>query len=129
MLYETLSQPQIFLFVVIFGFLSGILFDIKKILKKSIKNQFLEHFFTFFCVFLVCLIFFFINLKLNYGEFRLYILFSFCLSLTIERLFIGNLLEKPLQKCYNKIAEKMKVYEDKIKKRRFRRKNERKKEK
>ena len=31
MLYETLSQPQIFLFVVLFGYISGIIFDIFKI--------------------------------------------------------------------------------------------------
>ena len=118
MLYETLSQPQIFLFVVLFGFISGIIFDIFKIFKNRIKNRFFINFLTFFNVFLVILIYFFVNLKFNYGEFRFYILLSFFLSLFIERLFIGNLLGKFLEKCYNKVSKGLKeIYENKIRKR------------
>lgn len=121
MLYETLSQPQIVLFVVLFGFLSGIIFDLQKLFKKSIKNRFFDYFSSFFCVFLTILIHFFVNLKLNYGEFRFYILLMFFLSLAFERLFIGNLLENLLRKWYNKLTEKMKKgYENKIRKRKNR---------
>ena len=121
MLYETLNQPQFFLFVVLFGFLSGIIFDLKKIIKNNIKNKFFDYFLSFFCVFLVILIYFFVNLKLNYGEFRFYILITFCLALSIERIFIGNLLENLLRKWYNKLTEKMKKgYENKIRKRKNR---------
>lgn len=121
MLYETLSQPQIVLFVVLFGFLSGIIFDLQKLFKKSIKNRFFDYFLSFFCVFLTILIYFFVNLKLNYGEFRFYILLMFFLSLAFERLFIGNLLENLLRKWYNKLTEKMKKdYENKIRKRKNR---------
>ena len=121
MLYETLSQPQIVLFVVLFGFLSGIIFDLQKLFKKSIKNRFFDFFSSFFCVFLTILIYFFVNLKLNYGEFRFYILLMFFLSLAFERLFIGNLLENLLRKWYNKLTEKMKKgYENKIRKRKNR---------
>ena len=121
MLYETLSQPQIVLFVVLFGFLSGIIFDLQKLFKKSIKNRFFDYFSSFFCVFLTILIYFFVNLKINYGEFRFYILLMFFLSLAFERLFIGNLLENLLRKWYNKLTEKMKKgYENKIRKRKNR---------
>ena len=121
MLYETLSQPQIVLFVVLFGFLSGIIFDLQKLFKKSIKNRFFDFFSSFFCVFLTILIYFFVNLKLNYGEFRFYILLMFFLSLAFERLFIGNLLENLLRKWYNKLTEKIKKgYENKIRKRKNR---------
>lgn len=121
MLYETLSQPQIVLFVVLFGFLSGIIFDLQKLFKKLIKNRFFDYFSSFFCVFLTILIYFFVNLKLNYGEFRFYILLMFFLSLAFERLFIGNLLENLLRKWYNKLTEKMKKdYENKIRKRKNR---------
>lgn len=121
MLYETLSQPQIFLFVVLFGFINGIIFDIFKIFKNCIKNRFFINFLTFFNVFLVILIYFFVNLKFNYGEFRFYILLSFFLSLFIERLFIGNLLGKFLEKCYNKVSKGLKgIYENKIRKRKNR---------
>lgn len=121
MLYETLNQPQIFLFVVLFGFLSGIIFDFKKIIKNNIKNKIFDYFLSFFCVFLVILIYFFVNLKLNYGEFRFYILITFCLALSIERIFIGNLLENFLKKCYTKLERKIKkLYEDKIRKRKNR---------
>ena len=62
-----------------------------------------------------------VNLKLNYGEFRFYILLMFFLSLAFERLFIGNLLENLLRKWYNKLTEKMKKgYENKIRKRKNR---------
>ncbi len=122
MLYESLSQPRIFFLVVLFGFLSGIIFDFKKIVKNIIKNQFFEYFLTFFCVFSVIFIFFIINLKFNYGEFRFYTLSTFFLSLGIERLFIGNLLEKSLLICYNKINKGLKnFYENKIGKRKNRR--------
>lgn len=121
MLYETLSQPQIFLFVVLFGFISGIIFDIFKIFKNRIKNRFFINFLTFFNVFLVIFIYFFVNLKFNYGEFRFYILLSFFLSLFIERLFIGNLLGKFLEKCYNKVSKGLKeIYESKIRERKNR---------
>ena len=121
MLFETLSQPQMVLFVVLFGFLSGIIFDLQKLFKKSIKNRFFDYLSSFFCVFLTILIYFFVNLKLNYGEFRFYILLMFFLSLAFERLFIGNLLENLLRKWYNKLTEKMKKgYENKIRKRKNR---------
>ena len=94
---------------------------LKKIIKNSIKNKFFDYFLSFFCVFLVILIYFFVNLKLNYGEFRFYILISFCLALSIERIFIGNLLENFLKKCYTKLKRKIKkLYEDKIRKRKNR---------
>lgn len=33
MLYETLSQPQIFLLIILFGFLTGFIFDLLNLLK------------------------------------------------------------------------------------------------
>ncbi len=110
MLYETLGQPVIFLILIISGFLSGFIFDFLNILKKHIKINFFINFFAFLGVFLTIFIFYLINLKFNYGQFRFYTIFCFFLSLTIERFISCNILALTPDLCYNKIE---KNYEDK----------------
>lgn len=106
MLYETLSQPQIFLLIILFGFLTGFIFDLLNLLKNVIKIKFFNNFILFLGVFLSIFIFYLINLNLNYGEFRFYVLFSFALAFTIERILLGNLVAQSLKKCYNNIKLK-----------------------
>ena len=79
MLYETLSQPHIFLLIILFGFLTGFIFDLLNLLKNVIKIKFFNNFILFLGVFLSIFIFYLINLNLNYGEFRFYVLFSLSL--------------------------------------------------
>ena len=119
MLYETLSQPAIFFTLVISGFLTGFIFDFLNLLKKHIKIQFFNNFLLFFCVFLAIFIFFIINLKTNYGQFRLYTIFCFCLSFAIQRFIFSNIFAKNLDVCYNK-PDKRKDDEDKIIQRKIR---------
>ena len=105
MLYETLSQPIIFLILIISGFFSGFIFDIINILKKHIKIKFFINFLIFLGVFLTIFIFYLINLKFNYGQFRFYTIFCFTLSFTIERFISCNILAKDTELCYNKIEQ------------------------
>lgn len=108
MLYETLSQPKIFVLIVLAGFLSGFLFDFKQILLSIFKkNKILNHILSFFALFFVIFAFFLINLKINYGEIRFFSIFSFCLSFSIQRFISQNFLAKPIAKCYNKYKGKI----------------------
>lgn len=107
MLHETLSQPAIFFYLVLGGFASGFLFDFKNIFlsffkKKKILNQLL----MFFCVFFTLFCLYFLNLKFNYGQFRIFSIVGFLLSFAIQRFLILNFVANPLIKCYNKIKEK-----------------------
>ena len=108
MLYEALSQPMIFLWLALGGFASGFLFDLKAIFLSFFKkNGVFSQILLFFSVFLTLFLCFFINLKTNYGEFRLFPIFSFALAFGIERFFAQNFLAKPIAKCYNKIKGKI----------------------
>ena len=107
MLYEALSQPLVFLWLTAGGFVCGFLFDLKNIFLAFFrKNKILSQIFLFFAVFLSFSICFFLNLKTNYGEFRLFSIFAFALAFAIERFFAQNFLAKPIAKCYNKLKGK-----------------------
>lgn len=113
MLYESLAQPLIFLCMTAGGILSGVFFDIQKMLmfflnqNKPFKklNSFLKHIFIFFSVFSILFTFFYINLKVNYGQLRFFTVLAFALSLSIERFFVGSFLAKPIKTCYDKFKE------------------------
>ena len=107
MLYESLSQPIIFLFLCLSGFVSGFLFDLKNILSIYFKrNKIISQILSFFAVFLTFFMYFFTNLKINYGEFRFFSIIAFAISLLLQRFIIKNFLAKPVIKCYNKFKEK-----------------------
>ena len=88
MLGETLSQPLILLMLILFGFASGIIFDLK-------------HFLDFFAVIFVFIIFFLCIYRFNFGESRFYEFLVFFLFLAIERFSVGKLVEKLIGLCYN----------------------------
>lgn len=107
MLYETVSQPLIIFAFVLCGIISGIFFDFKTIFNNIFKkNNILKHLFSFFCTFLVFFLYFFINLKFNYGTFRFFTILIFFSSFFIERIIMTKFLAKPLIKCYNIAKEK-----------------------
>lgn len=108
MLYEVISQPSVFLWLALGGFAAGILFDLRTIFllffkKKNVVSQILLFFSSFLALFLC----FFLNLKTNYGEFRIFPVFAFILAFAVERFFAQNFLAKPLSKCYNKLKGKL----------------------
>ena len=107
MLHETLSQPAIFFYLILGGFASGFFFDLKNILLSFFKKkQILSHILMFFCVFLTLFCLYFLNLRFNYGQFRIFSIVGFLLSFSIQRFLILNFVANPVTVWYNKIKEK-----------------------
>jgi len=107
MLYETLSQPQIFLLICLGGFLCGFLYDFKAILSLKIKKSVaLRNVFSFICAFLLLFLYFLLNLKINFGQFRIFVFCGFFLSFFIQRFLSNNFLAKPIIKWYNNLKER-----------------------
>ena len=101
-LFETLNQGTILLYCVIFGFLSGIIFDIAGILFFLCKNNKVVRFFSDLFATIICFcIVFLITYKLNFGIFRVYILAIFLLFAFLERITLGKLVAKTYTWCYN----------------------------
>lgn len=107
MLYTSLSQPTIFLWLCVGGFFAGAIFDAKNMLAALFnKNKIISQILLFFCCFFALFVLFYVNLKVNYGSFRFFVLVAFALAFAIERFLSVNFLAKPFAKCYNKLNEK-----------------------
>src|SRR5574344_1274038 len=95
LLYETLSQPLIFLIIFCIGLGSGIIFDLKSYMNFLCeKNKIMSIILDIISAILVCGILFLSNLIFNYGEFRFYILLAFTLGFLIERFTLGIFVKK-----------------------------------
>ena len=102
MLLETLSQPTIFLMLIIFGFLSGVFFDFSNFFWKTTnKNKNFKHILDFFSTLAVFFLFFLCIYVFNFGEIRAYEFFVFFSFFSIERFTFGKLVEKLIELCYN----------------------------
>lgn len=102
MLYQTLSQPLIILLLIIFGFLSGLLFDFFSLINYFLNNnKITKQIFYFLSIFPIFIIFYYLNLKFNYGQFRFYTILIFFGALILERISLGNLFAKMYDRCYN----------------------------
>lgn len=104
LLYETLSQPIIFLIFFLVGLASGLIFDLRNYLsflcaKNKVVNIFLDVIFTV----IVCGIFLFSNLIFNYGSLRVYAILSFSLGFVVQRFTIGLFVVKMCSWCYNNL--------------------------
>jgi hypothetical protein len=103
MLYETLRQSVITLGMLYFGILGGVLFELKDIVQMPFKtNKFLKIIIDALSCFLLSLVFLFAVNFTNYGEIRLYIIFSFLLGFLLERISIGILVAKGAKFLYNR---------------------------
>lgn len=106
MLYQSLSQPIICLILSAIGIFSGLIFDIKNIFCFIFKkNKIINQILLFLSIILIFFIYFLTNLKINYGEIRLFPFLIFFLGFSIERFFVKNFLANPILKCYNKSKE------------------------
>ena len=106
MLLETLSQPLVFLMLIIVGFLSGIVFDFSNFIWKTTnKNKNFKHILDFFSTLIVFSLFFLCIYLFNFGEIRVYEIFVFFLFFSIQRLTLGKLVEKFIDLCYIKCNE------------------------
>lgn len=107
MLYETLSQPMLMLCFLVGGFSAGFLFDIKNMTICKFKHKkTINHFLTFFATFFMLFIFYFLNLRVNYGQLRLFTFFIFFCAFALERHLMVNFVANPLTKCYHKLKDK-----------------------
>jgi hypothetical protein len=103
LLYETLSQPLIFLIVLCAGLGSGLVFDIRNYISfLCAKNKIIDVVLDILSILIVCFVLFLINLKINFGQFRFYIPVAFFIGLIIERYTLGLFVAKICSWCYNK---------------------------
>ena len=106
MLYESLSQPIIILCILAIGIACGMIFDVGKFINYFFnQNKFTKQLILSFCTILSAVLLFIVNLQVNYGRFRVYILLLFTISFIVERYTIGKLWTKALEKCYNKLIK------------------------
>lgn len=102
MLYETLSQPLVILCIFLVGLGAGLLVDAANLIWAFCnKNKILQQILYFCCVVLSALALFYTNLNANFGRARVYIPAIFLVAFTIERLTVGKLWTKLIEKCYN----------------------------
>ncbi len=107
MLYPTLNQPLMFLLLLLAGFASGIIFDIFNIIVTALGNdKYSHHFFNFLSVLFSFALVFIVNLKFNYGQFRIYVIAIFLVSFLLERVISKFLWTKLIKKCYSIFSRK-----------------------
>ena len=102
LLYETLSQPLVFLVVFAIGFGSGFVFDLRNYIhflcnKNKVVSVVLDVVATVVC----CLVFLFAILNFNFGEMRLYLILAFILGLLLQRFSLGYIIAKFFVWWYN----------------------------
>lgn len=117
LLYETLSQPLIFLIIFSIGFASGLIFDLRKyVCFLWANNKIVSLILDIIATLLVCGILFYSNLIFNYGQFRFFVIFSFVLGFALQRFILGVFVAKICSWCYNKSTKLMAKIYGKIKK-------------
>ena len=105
-LYESLNQPIIFLYLFIIGFFASIIFDFSKYLTFLCNNnKIMQKIFDSFAVFVFGIIFFVACLMFNYGQFRLYLAMAYILGFLFERISLGITLAKFCKICYLNFKE------------------------
>lgn len=110
MLYETLNQPLIITAIFFTGILCALFFDFASLVYYLCnKNKVVKQIADFFAAILSFFILFLVNLSVNFGKFRIYIILVFLIGFTIQRFTIGKLWTKFLEKCYIKNKERKKA--------------------
>ena len=106
MLFSTQNQFILFLIFFISGFIFGAIYNLKNIIKIKNGKSFLRHIIEFLGIFTFLFLFWFINLKINYGKLRLYAIFSYFLSFLLSYFLVKKFVAKAFVKCYNKFRIK-----------------------
>jgi len=111
MLFETLWQPLIALYILVTGFLCGFIFDINNLIWYLCNNNKIVRFFLDLLSITICfIIFFFLIINVSYGEVRFYQIILFLLSLFLQRITLGKLFAYLSKKCYTKLV----IFKNKI---------------
>ena len=106
MLFSTQNQFIYFFIFFVSGFIFGLFFNIKNIIKIKNENSFLRHIIDFFGIFAFLIVFWFVNLKINYGKLRLYAIFSYFFVFFLSNFIIKNFVAKAISKCYNRLRKR-----------------------
>ena len=102
MLYPTLNQPIVFIFIFLTGLASGLLFDLSNFLVIFFnRNKIIKQIFYFLATILSTFLLFIVNLITNFGNFRIFIILSFIVALLLERFTLGKLISKTIDKLTN----------------------------
>lgn len=119
MLYETLLQWEIFLCMLYYGILCGMVFEAKKLIENAfLKNKYICIVLDILFMFISALLFITSMNAFNYGEFRLFLLISFVIGGYTEHIFIGFIVEKFFKMVYNiftRLLKRLKSYRPKNK--------------
>lgn len=106
MLYPTINQGMVFVYIFICGTCCGLLFDIINILLPFFnENKIIKHIFQFFATFLSILALFLTNLYVNFGQFRFYVIASYIFAIVLERTIIGKLILHIVKKVHQKFLK------------------------
>lgn len=100
MLYETLLHSQIFLSMLYFGLISGLILEIKLLIERPFKNKYFKIIPDTIYGIVFAFIFIFSMNLLNYGTFRIYLLIAYTLGVILEHKTIGFLVEKIIHFVY-----------------------------
>ncbi len=113
LLFETLSQPLVFILTLAVGFGCGFLVDAKNYVhflcnKNKIVGLILDVFVSFLCsiIFLICV------LSFNFGEFRFYLVVAFVCGLLFQRFSLGLIIAKIALWCYNQFRNLLRKITD-----------------
>lgn len=102
MLYPTLSQPLVFLCLILAGLIGGLVYELALIVTKICGNgRFTKQIMLFVATIMCAVLFFVVNLSVNYGEFRIYALLTYVFTIILEWIILGKFFAILSQKCYN----------------------------
>ena len=101
MLFETLKQSFVFLGGLYFGLIIGIVYEILNYIFKFSQKKFFVFLKDIIFSILFTFLFIFCLQKVNYGEFRIFILLSYFVGFLLERLSLGYLVDFLINKLYN----------------------------
>ena len=105
MLFETLSQPLIALYIIGTGFLCGFIFDLNYLIwLLAKKDKILRIVLDIASTLLAFAIFYFLILDISFGEIRLYQIILFMLSIFLYRIIFGKIFAILNEKCYIKLT-------------------------
>ena len=114
MLYPTLNQPLIIVVMLLCGFAGGVIFDLCRLLTLlSGNDKVSKHIFDFLAVLLGFALLFFVNLKFNYGQFRVYVFAVFMFSFVLQQKLSQKLWTKLLGKWYSSIVQRREEWKKK----------------
>ena len=110
MLYPTVNQPIVIIAMFFTGLACGLIFEIFRFLTfLSGNDKISKIFFDFLAVIFSFALFFIVNLAVNYGQFRVYVILIFLIGFAVEEIILKILWKKLKKKCYTRIVTKVRT--------------------